>query len=120
MGIPTSAFAFLYASVHADAKSGTCAGFSTGGGFSGEVSGYTPGMGGCEDGEGKGKKGYGVVGMTDGPGCVSTLMLVVVVVSEAEEVGEEVGEEEDEVRVPDWDELVWEWDEYNEGVVRDK
>jgi hypothetical protein len=118
MGIPTSAFAFLYASVHADAKSGTCAGLPTGGGFLGEVSGYTPGMGGCEDGEGKGKNGYGIVGMTDGPDCVSTLMLVVVVVSGAEEVGEEV--DEDEVRVLDWDELVWEWGESDEGVVRDK
>ena len=58
-------------------------------------------MGGCEDGEGKGKKGYGVVGMTDGPGCVSTLMLVVVVVSGAEEVLDEVSEEEGEVTLPD-------------------
>ena len=90
----------------------------------GEVSGYIPGMGGCEDGEGKGKKGYGVVGMTDGPGCVSTLMLVPVVVSEAEEVGEEEGSEaeakEEAVRVPDWDEVVWERGGYDEGVVRDK
>jgi hypothetical protein len=61
----------------------------------GEVSGYTPGIGGCEDGEGKGKKEYGVVGMADGPDCVSTLMLVVVVVLE------DAGEEEDEVTLPD-------------------
>ena len=44
-------------------------GLSTGGGCLGEDSGYTPGMGGCEEGEGEGKgtKMYGVVGMTDGP-----------------------------------------------------
>jgi hypothetical protein len=35
-------------------------------------------MGGPEDGDGKGAKAYGVAGMTDGPGSVSTLMLVVV------------------------------------------
>jgi hypothetical protein len=35
-------------------------------------------MGGSEDGDGKGKKGYGVTGMIDGPGSVSTLILVVV------------------------------------------
>src|SRR5579863_6904759 len=99
--IPT--FAFWYASVHAGAKSGTCSGLLTGGGFLGAVSGYTPGMGGCEDGEGKGAKGYGVIGMTDGPGCVSTLMLVVVVVSDAEDglLEDEVREEEGEVVLPD-------------------
>jgi hypothetical protein len=35
-------------------------------------------MGGSEDGDGKGAKGYGVTGMIDGPGSVSTLVLVVV------------------------------------------
>ena len=35
-------------------------------------------MGGSEDGDGKGAKGYGVTGMIDGPGSVSTLRLVVV------------------------------------------
>jgi hypothetical protein len=35
-------------------------------------------MGGSEDGDGKGTKGYGVTGMIDGPGSVSTLILVVV------------------------------------------
>lgn len=35
-------------------------------------------MGGSEDGDGKGAKVYGVTGMIDGPGSVSTLMLVVV------------------------------------------
>jgi hypothetical protein len=35
-------------------------------------------MGGSEDGDGKGAKGYGVTGMIDGPGSVSTLILVVV------------------------------------------
>ena len=80
---------------------GTCSGLSTGGGFSGTVSGYTPGMGGCEDGEGKGAKRYGVVGMTDGPGCVSTLMLVVVVVTDGEDgLLDEVREEEGEVVLP--------------------
>jgi hypothetical protein len=64
-------------------------------------------MGGCEEGEGKGTKMYGVVGMTDGPGCVSTLMPVDVVVADAE-VGvlEEVSDDEDEgeVELPEWDE----------------
>jgi hypothetical protein len=44
----------------------------------GELAGYTPEMGGTEDGEGKGSKAYGVAGMADGPGSVSTLILVVV------------------------------------------
>ena len=35
-------------------------------------------MGRSEDGDGKGAKGYGVTGMIDGPGSVSTLILVVV------------------------------------------
>ena len=35
-------------------------------------------MGESEDGDGKGAKVYGVTGMIDGPGSVSTLMLVVV------------------------------------------
>jgi hypothetical protein len=76
--IPTFAFALLYALVHAGAKSGTSAGLSTGGGCFGELAGYTPGMGGSEDGDGKGAKEYGVTGMIDGPGSVSTLILVVV------------------------------------------
>jgi len=82
--IPTFAFAFLYASAHARAKSGTNAGLSTGGGCLGKLAGYTSGIGGSEEGEGKGTKIYGVVGMMDGPGCVSRLPLVVVVVSRAE------------------------------------
>jgi len=72
------ALAFLYAFVHAGAKSGTNAGLSTGGGSFGELAGYTPGRGGPEDGDGNGVKAYGVTGMTDGPGWVSTLILVVV------------------------------------------
>ena len=57
-------------------------------------------MGGCEEGEGKGTKMYGVVGITDGPGCVSTLMLVDVVVAGAENgVLEEVSDDEDEGEV---------------------
>jgi hypothetical protein len=44
----------------------------------GELAGYTPEMGGTEDGDGKGSKVYGVTGMTDGPGSVSTLILGVV------------------------------------------
>ena len=40
--------------------------------------GAAPGMGGSEGGDGKGAKGYGVTGMIDGPGSVSTLILVVV------------------------------------------
>jgi len=57
---------------------------------------------------------YGVVGMTDGPGCVSTLILVDVVVAGAENgVLDEVrdGEDEGEVILPGWDELrdVPEW-----------
>jgi hypothetical protein len=87
----------------------------------GDEFGYTLGIGGCEDGEGKGTKGYGVVGMTDGPGCVSTLMLVVVVVRDAEEevLGEEEGEDEGEgevVLLPDWDELGCEVDKKGECV----
>ena len=35
-------------------------------------------MGGSEDGEGNGTKAYRVIRMTDGPGSVSTLILVVV------------------------------------------
>jgi hypothetical protein len=62
------AFAFLWAYAHAWAKSGTISGFSTGGGLIGEVKGYTPGMGGSDDGNGKGTKGYGVTGMSDGKG----------------------------------------------------
>lgn len=85
-------------------------------------------MGGCEEGEGKGTKLYGVVGMTDGPGCVSTLILVDVVVAGAEDgVLEEVSEDEDEgeVILPEWDELrdELEWNggcECDGGVVRDK
>lgn len=73
--MPTFAFAFLYAFVHACAKSGTSAGFSTGGGCLGELAGYTPGMGGPEEGEGRGTKAYGVTGMTDGPPWVSTLVV---------------------------------------------
>ncbi len=88
--LPTFAFAFLYASVHAGAKSGTSAGLSTGGGCLGELAGYTLGMGGSGEGDGKDTKGYGVTGMTDGPGCVSTLMLVDVLVSGTEEDKEDV------------------------------
>ena len=85
-------------------------------------------MGGCEEGEGKGTKMYGVVGMTDGPGCVSTLILVDVVVAGAEDgVLEEVSDDEDggEVTLTEWDELrdELEWDGGSEcegGVVRDK
>jgi hypothetical protein len=54
--MPTFSFALLYALVHADAKSGTRAGLSTGGGCFGELTGYTPGMGDTEDGDGKGSK----------------------------------------------------------------
>jgi hypothetical protein len=49
--------------------------------------GYTPGIGGPEEGKGKGTKLYGVVGMVDGPGCVSKPLLVtvaVVLISRAE------------------------------------
>jgi len=35
-------------------------------------------MGGSEDGDGKGAKGYGVTGIINGPGSVSTLIPVVV------------------------------------------
>ena len=35
-------------------------------------------MGGSEDGDGKGANRFGVKGMADGPGSVSTLILVVV------------------------------------------
>ena len=52
----TFAFAFLYALAHAGAKSGTSAGLPTGGGCLGELAGYTPIMGGSEDGDGKGAK----------------------------------------------------------------
>jgi hypothetical protein len=95
--IPTLAFAFLYAFVQASAKSGTSAGLSTGGGCFGELAGYTPGMGGSEDGDGKGTKRYGVTGMEEGPGSVSTLILVVV---SAEEGGGEL-----ELLLPEEDRL---------------
>jgi hypothetical protein len=72
--IHTLALAFSYALVHAGAKSGTSAGLSTGGGCLGELAGYTPGIGGSEDGDGKGANGYGVTGMTDGPSSVSALI----------------------------------------------
>ena len=77
--IPTFALAFLYASVHVWEKSGTNAGLSTGGGCLGKLAGYTSKIGGPEEGEGKGMNIYGVVGMTDGPGCVSGPLLVAVV-----------------------------------------
>ena len=35
-------------------------------------------MGGSGDGEGNGAKAYRLIGMTDGPGSVSTLIIVVV------------------------------------------
>jgi hypothetical protein len=93
----TFALAFVYDSVHAAAKSGTSSGLSTGGGWFGELAGYTPGMGGSEEGEGKGTKAYGVVGITNGPGWVSTPLLEVVVVGGAEEEElEEFGKSEDE------------------------
>ena len=83
-GILTFAFAFLCASAHARAKSGTNSGISTGGGCLGRLAGYTFGIGGSEEGGGKGMKIYGVVGITDGPGCVSGLPLEAVVVRRAE------------------------------------
>jgi len=102
LGIPTFAFAFLYASAHARAKSGTNAGLSTGGGCLGKLAGYTPGIGGSEEGEGKGTKIYGVVGMMDGPGCVSRLSLVVVVVSRVTmEALKEVGKSEGDALPPE-------------------
>jgi len=60
----------------------------------GELAGYTPGIGGSEDGDGKGANGYGVTGMTDGPGSVSTLILVVV---STEKGGDELLLPEDEL-----------------------
>ena len=94
--IHTFPFAFSYAVVHAGAKSGTNAGFSTGGGYFGELAGYTPGIGGSDDGEGKAAKAYGVLGMADGPGSVSTLILVVVEGTE-EDVDEMLLAEEDKL-----------------------
>ena len=44
----------------------------------GDLAGYTPGIEGSEDGDGKGAKGYEVTGMIDGPGSVSTLVPKVV------------------------------------------
>lgn len=98
--IPTLAFALIYAVVHAGAKSGTSAGLSTGGGCFGELARYTPGMGGSEDGDGKGAKGYGVTGMIDGPDSVSTLILVVVT---EEDGGELLLPEEDKLAELDVD-----------------
>jgi hypothetical protein len=51
----------------------------------GDLPGYRPRVGGCDDGEGRGTKAYWVVGTTDSPGYVSTLMPVAVEVSGAEE-----------------------------------
>jgi hypothetical protein len=65
-------------------------------------------MGGCEEGEGKGMKMYGVVGMTDGPDCVNTLMAVDVVVAGAEDgVVEDVNDDDEEgkMMLPEGDEL---------------
>jgi len=100
------AFAFSYASVHARAKSGTNlnAGLSTGGGCLGVLSGYRSGIGGPEEGEGKGMKIYGVVGMVDGPGCVSKPPLVAVVVvsrAEVEALKEEAGTSEGDTLSPE-------------------
>ena len=53
-------------------------------------------MGGSEDGEGNGEKVYRVIGMTDGPGSVSTLILVVVRTEEGV----------DELLLPEKDKLV--------------
>ena len=84
-------------------------------------------MGGCEEGEGKGTKLYGVVGMTDSPGCVSTLILVDVVVAGAEDGALEVSDDEDkgeaiELEVDELrEELEWnDGCECDEGVVREK
>jgi hypothetical protein len=99
--IHTLALALVYALVHAAAKSGTSAGLSTGGGCLGEVAGYTPGMGGSKDGDGKGAKRYGATGMVDGPGSVSTLILVVVGSTDG---GELLLPEEDELARLDGDE----------------
>ena len=93
-------------------------------------------MGGCEEGEGKGTKVYGVVGMTDGPDCVSTLIVVEVevvvagtedgVLDEARDDGDDNDEEEGEVILPpEWDEPRVElgWDDgcdCDGRVVRDK
>jgi len=86
-------------------------------------------MGGCEEGEGKGTKLYGVVGITDGPGCVSTLILIddVVVAGAEDRVLEEVSDDDDEGEVipPERDELrdELEWDggcECDGRVVMDK
>jgi hypothetical protein len=52
--ILTFALALRYALAQASAKSGTNSGLSTGGGCLGELAGYKPGMGGSEDGDGKG------------------------------------------------------------------
>ena len=101
---PTFAFAFSYASVHARAKSGTNAGLSTGGGCLGTLSGYTSGIGGPEEGEGKGMKIYGVVGMVDGPGSVSKPPLVAVVIvsrAEGEALKEEAGKSEGDTLSPE-------------------
>ena len=58
---------------HAGAKSGTSAGVSTGGGVLGEAKGYTPGIGGSEDGEGTGTKVHELMGMPDGSDWVRSL-----------------------------------------------
>ena len=128
LNIHTLAFAFSYALVHAGAKSGTNAGFSTGGGCFGELVGYTPGIGGSDDGEGKGAKVYGVLGMTNGPGSVSTVILVVgtkedvdeLLLPEDELAGLDVGvteEDNDCVRGVDveWDQGV----DGDDGVVNE-
>lgn len=99
--IHTLALALSYALVHAAAKSGTSAGLSTGGGSLSKAAGYTPGMGGSEDGDGNGAKRYGEMGMVDGPGSVSTLILVVVGSIDG---GELILPEEDELARLDGDE----------------
>ena len=61
----------------------------------GELARYTPGTGGSKDGDGKGEKAYRETGMTDGPGSVSTLVLV----RTGDDCGERVDGDGDDVDV---------------------
>jgi hypothetical protein len=79
-------------------KSGTSSGLSTGGGFLGEAKGYTPGIGGPEEGDGNGAKVYKLMGIGVGNGWVRTAGPLV-----GELTGLKTGG--DEVTLPGKDEL---------------
>ena len=87
--------------VHAGAKSGTSPGLSTGGGLLGDANGYTPGIGGSEEGDGNGTKAYERIGIPDGNGWVRTLGPLVDKLRELKRGGEAPVPDEDVLIVPE-------------------